>query len=67
MPRPQETRRDGRVDRSTGAAGGLRRRTLLAYGIGDAGTGMAAALIGFYLFVFYTQIAGLPPGWLAWC
>jgi len=42
----------------------LRRRTLLAYGIGDAGTGMAAALIGFYLFVFYTQIAGLPP-WLA--
>jgi GPH family glycoside/pentoside/hexuronide:cation symporter len=43
---------------------GLRRRTLLAYGIGDAGTGMAAALIGFYLFVFYTQIAGLPP-WLA--
>jgi glycoside/pentoside/hexuronide:cation symporter, GPH family len=42
----------------------LRRRTLLAYGIGDAGTGMAAALIGFYLFVFYTQIAGLSP-WLA--
>ncbi len=42
----------------------LRRRTVLAYGLGDAGTGLAAALIGFYLFVFYTQIAGLPP-WLA--
>ncbi|APD48034.1 MFS transporter [Synechococcus sp. CS-602] len=42
----------------------LRHRTVVAYGIGDAGTGMAAALIGFYLFVFYTQIAGLPP-WLA--
>lgn len=42
----------------------LRRRTVLAYGLGDAGTGLAAALIGFYLFVFYTQIAG-PPPWLA--
>ncbi len=42
----------------------LRRRTVLAYGLGDAGTGLAAALLGFYLFVFYTQIAGLPP-WLA--
>ncbi len=42
----------------------LRRRVLLAYGIGDAGTGMAAALVGFYLFVFYTAVAGLPP-WLA--
>jgi len=36
----------------------------VAYGIGDAGTGMAAALIGFYLFVFYYQNPGLPP-WLA--
>ena len=42
----------------------MRRRTLLAYGIGDAGTGMAAALVGFYLFVFYTAVAGL-PAWLA--
>ena len=46
------------------ASGALRRRTLLAYGIGDAGTGMAAALVGFYLFVFYTAVAGL-PAWLA--
>lgn len=46
------------------ASGALRRRTLLAYGIGDAGTGMAAGLAGFYLFVFYTAIAGL-PAWLA--
>ena len=46
------------------ASEALRRRTLLAYGIGDAGTGMAAALVGFYLFVFYTAVAGL-PAWLA--
>ena len=46
------------------AARGLRRRTLLAYGLGDAGTGMAAGLVGFYLFIFYTAIAGL-PAWLA--
>ena len=37
---------------------------LLAYGIGDAGTGMAASLIGFYLFIFYTSAAGL-PAWMA--
>jgi GPH family glycoside/pentoside/hexuronide:cation symporter len=37
---------------------------LLAYGLGDAGTGMAASLIGFYLFIFYTKAAGLPP-WMA--
>ncbi|WP_216910255.1 MFS transporter [Synechococcus sp. CCY 0621] len=43
---------------------GERRRVLLAYGMGDAGTGMAASLIGFYLFIFYTSAAGLPP-WMA--
>ena len=32
--------------------------------MGDAGTGMAASLIGFYLFVFYTAAAGL-PAWMA--
>lgn len=42
----------------------LQRRVVLAYGIGDAGTGMASALVGFYLFVFYTAVAGL-PAWLA--
>ena len=46
---------------------GRRNRMLVAYGLGDAGTGMAASLIGFYLFVFYTKAAGLPPGWPAWC
>ena len=43
---------------------GRRNRMLLAYGLGDAGTGMAASLIGFYLFIFYTKAAGLPP-WMA--
>ena len=43
---------------------GQRRRVLLAYGMGDAGTGMAASLIGFYLFIFYTSAAGL-PAWMA--
>ncbi len=41
-----------------------RLRLLLGYGIGDAGTGMGASLIGFYLFIFYTSAAGLPP-WMA--
>ena len=40
-----------------------RLRVLLAYGLGDVGTGMGAALIGFYLLRFYVA-AGLPP-WLA--
>ncbi|WP_255005702.1 MFS transporter [Cyanobium sp. ATX 6F1] len=44
--------------------GGARQRLLWAYGLGDAGTGMAASLIGFYLFIFYTSAAGLPP-WMA--
>ena len=43
---------------------GKRNRMLLAYGFGDAGTGMAASLIGFYLFIFYTKAAGLAP-WMA--
>ena len=42
----------------------LQRRVLLAYGVGDAGTGMASALVRFYLFVFYTAVANL-PAWLA--
>jgi len=41
-----------------------RRRLLIGYGLGDAGTGMAASLIGFYLFIFYTSAAGL-PAWMA--
>ncbi len=39
-------------------------RLMVSYGLGDAGTGMAASLIGFYLFVFYTSAAGL-PSWMA--
>ena len=44
--------------------GASRLRLLVAYGLGDAGTGMAASLIGFYLFIFYTAAAGL-PAWMA--
>ncbi|WP_370561513.1 MFS transporter [Cyanobium sp. NS01] len=44
--------------------GAARQRLLWAYGLGDAGTGMAASLIGFYLFIFYTAAAGL-PSWMA--
>jgi GPH family glycoside/pentoside/hexuronide:cation symporter len=40
--------------------GGARLRLLWSYGLGDVGTGMAASLIGFYLFIFYTAAAGLP-------
>ncbi|MFZ9229272.1 MAG: MFS transporter [Prochlorococcaceae cyanobacterium] len=43
--------------------GSARQRLLWAYGLGDVGTGMGAALIGFYLLRFYVA-AGLPP-WVA--
>jgi GPH family glycoside/pentoside/hexuronide:cation symporter len=33
---------------------------MLGYGLGDAGTGLAATQLGFYLFVFFTSVAGLP-------
>ena len=33
---------------------------MVAYGFGDAGTGLAATLLGFYLFPFFTCAAGLP-------
>ncbi len=39
---------------------GARRRLMLSYGLGDAGTGLAATQLGFYLFPFFTGIAGLP-------
>ena len=41
-----------------------RRRLLWSYGLGDIGTGMAATQLGFYLFVFYTGVVGL-PAWMA--
>ncbi len=31
-----------------------------SYGLGDAGTGLAASQLGFYLFAFFTCTAGLP-------
>ncbi|MAN18184.1 MFS transporter [Synechococcus sp. A15-60] len=33
---------------------------MVAYGLGDAGTGLAATQLGFYLFPFFTCTAGLP-------
>tara|TARA_Y100001968_G_C19375225_1_gene727245 strand:+ start:110 stop:1465 length:1356 start_codon:yes stop_codon:yes gene_type:complete len=33
---------------------------MLSYGLGDAGTGLAATQLGFYLFPFFTGVAGLP-------
>ena len=33
---------------------------MLAYGLGDAGTGLAATQLGFYLFPFFTCEAGMP-------
>ncbi len=33
---------------------------MVAYGLGDAGTGLAASQLGFYLFAFFTSAAGLP-------
>jgi glycoside/pentoside/hexuronide:cation symporter, GPH family len=59
MPSPASPVRD-----AADLRGGHRQRLLWSYGLGDAGTGMAASLIGFYLFVFYTSAAGL-PAWMA--
>ena len=33
---------------------------MFSYGLGDAGTGIAATQLGFYLFPFFTSAAGLP-------
>ncbi len=33
---------------------------MFSYGLGDAGTGLAATQLGFYLFTFFTSAAGLP-------
>ncbi|KGG16236.1 MULTISPECIES: MFS transporter [unclassified Prochlorococcus] len=33
---------------------------MFSYGMGDAGTGLAATQLGFYLFAFFTSAAGLP-------
>jgi GPH family glycoside/pentoside/hexuronide:cation symporter len=60
LPQPA----DGGFTDTAEQSPGRRNRMLVAYGLGDAGTGMAASLIGFYLFIFYTKAAGLPP-WMA--
>ncbi len=52
------------VSDASSLSGAARRRMLWSYSLGDAGTGMAATLLGFYLFVFYTGVAGL-PAWMA--
>ncbi len=41
--------------------GASRLRLMFSYGLGDAGTGLAASQLGFYLFVFFTCTAGLEP------
>ena len=33
---------------------------MISYGLGDSGTGLAATQLGFYLFTFFTSVAGLP-------
>tara|TARA_Y100001968_G_scaffold333902_1_gene400793 strand:+ start:176 stop:1531 length:1356 start_codon:yes stop_codon:yes gene_type:complete len=33
---------------------------MASYGLGDGGTGLAATQLGFYLFPFFTGVAGLP-------
>ena len=45
---------------TTTLPGGSRLRLMVAYGLGDAGTGLAATQLGFYLFPFFTCAAGLP-------
>ncbi|TGG93082.1 MAG: MFS transporter [Aphanocapsa feldmannii 277cV] len=40
----------------------LPARLLFSYGLGDAGTGLAATVQGFYLFPFFTEFAGLSAG-----
>ena len=62
-PQFQNGKRINSFDLSDASAP-LKRRILLAYGVGDTGTGMASALVGFYLFVFYTDVVGL-SAWLA--
>ena len=49
-----------RVTSSATHLEGSRSRLMFSYGLGDAGTGMAATLLGFYLFPFFTSHAGLP-------
>jgi len=56
----QAPRSDPPVTDAADLRGGARARLLWSYGLGDVGTGMGAALIGFYLMLFYTA-AGLPP------
>ena len=49
-----------RLTRTDTLSGWRRSRLMLSYGIGDAGTGLAAGQLGFFLFPFFTCAAGLP-------
>ena len=61
---PQPTAAPMIAAEEPGLGRAARRRLLWSYGLGDIGTGMAATQLGFYLFVFYTGVAGL-PAWMA--
>ncbi|MEY3735788.1 MAG: Na+/galactoside symporter [Cyanobacteriota bacterium] len=54
------SRRDLADGDAASLRGWPRLRLFAAYGLGDVGTGMGAALIGFFLLRFYVA-AGLPP------
>ena len=45
--------------KSTPFKKGVRRRLMLSYGLGDAGTGLVATQFGFFLFKFFIS-TGLP-------
>ena len=61
---PQPTAAPMIAAEEPGLGRAARRRLLWSYGLGDIGTGMAATQLGFYLFVFYTGVVGL-PAWMA--
>ncbi len=56
-PKPSDI---SRLKKNKFFQGGSRRRLMISYGLGDAGTGLAATQLGFYLFPFFTGTAGLP-------
>ncbi len=49
-----------RLTNSIATKGNSPIRMFVSYGLGDAGTGLAASQLGFYLFAFFTCTAGLP-------
>ena len=63
-PPPPSLTPESQAAAPTSLGKGARRRLVWSYGLGDIGTGMAATQLGFYLFVFYTAVVGL-PAWMA--